>query len=245
MTVTIHPTARIECDDLQLGDGTVIHAFAELAGRRIVLGRDSVVDQYATIGGGSAEVGELVAGDWCMLGKFSEVNIARPVHIGDEFGLSKAARVFTHGAWLSEWDGFPVSFAPVTIGHRVWLHLDVNVMPGVTIGDNVVVGTGSLVNRDLPSGCFAAGTPAEIVRKDCYPTEPTNRRQILERIVGDLGQVFNGGVTVDRTQFYLDGREIIGPATPSTERMRHQLRRHGIRFPFSIIDGKYARWWDK
>lgn len=245
MTVTIHPTARIECDDLTIGDGTIIRAHAELYGRKIVLGRDSFIDEYSVIGGGSAEVGEFIAGDWCMTGMFSQVNISRAVHVGDELGLGIAARVFTHGAWLSEWDGFPAAFAPVTIGHRVWLPTDVNVLQGVTIGDDVVVAAGSVVNKDLPSGCFAGGTPAKVIRENCYPSIPANRQAILEGIVGGLGRVYSGGVSIGRTDFYLDGRKIVGEATDATERLRNELRRHGIRFPYSVVEGHYERWADK
>ena len=55
--------------------------------------------------------------------------------------------------------------APVSIGDRVWLGADVRVLRGVTIGDDVVVGAGSVVTRDLPSRCLAAGSPARVIRE--------------------------------------------------------------------------------
>ncbi len=36
--------------------------------------------------------------------------------------------------------------------------------PGITIGDNVVIGSGSVVNRDIPSGVVAAGNPCKVIR---------------------------------------------------------------------------------
>jgi maltose O-acetyltransferase len=53
---------------------------------------------------------------------------------------------------------------PITIGHNVWLGGGVIVCPGVTIGDNTVVGAGSVVVRDLPANVLAVGNPARIVR---------------------------------------------------------------------------------
>lgn len=53
---------------------------------------------------------------------------------------------------------------PVTIGHDCWFGANVVVCPGVTIGDNVVIGAGSVVTRDIPSDSFAAGNPARVIR---------------------------------------------------------------------------------
>lgn len=248
VTVTVHPTAKIECDNLALGDGTIIRAHAELYGRRIVLGRDSFVDEYAVIGGGSAEVGEFVAGDWLHMGMFSQVNIARPVHVGDEVGIGISTRIFTHGAYLSEWDGFPVQFESVTVGSRVWLP-QATVMPGVTVGDDVVVAAGSVVTKDVPSGCLAAGTPARVIRGDVYPSKPEDRQAILERIIGKMAEVHPGvvrcGHVCPHTCFWIAERVIDGPVTNVSERVRNELRRHGIRFPYSVVDGEYQRWADK
>lgn len=54
--------------------------------------------------------------------------------------------------------------APVRIGERVWLGAGVIVLPGVTIGDNVTVGAGSVVTADLPSDVLAFGQPCRVER---------------------------------------------------------------------------------
>ncbi|MEW2416537.1 sugar O-acetyltransferase [Streptomyces sp. NPDC046866] len=53
---------------------------------------------------------------------------------------------------------------PVSVGDNVWLGGGVIVCPGVTIGENTVVGAGSVVVQDLPPGVLAVGNPARIVR---------------------------------------------------------------------------------
>jgi len=53
---------------------------------------------------------------------------------------------------------------PIAIGGNVWLGGGVIVLPGVTIGENTVVGAGSIVTRDLPPNVVAAGNPARVVR---------------------------------------------------------------------------------
>ena len=53
---------------------------------------------------------------------------------------------------------------PIRLGNRVWLGGGVIVSPGVTIGDDTVVGAGAVVVRDLPAGVLAVGNPARVVR---------------------------------------------------------------------------------
>lgn len=53
---------------------------------------------------------------------------------------------------------------PVHIGNNCWLGASVTVCPGVTIGDDCVIGAGSVVTRDIPSGSFAAGVPCKVIR---------------------------------------------------------------------------------
>ena len=53
---------------------------------------------------------------------------------------------------------------PVHIGKNCWLGAGVLVMPGVTIGDNTVIGAGSVVTRDIPANVVAMGTPCRVVR---------------------------------------------------------------------------------
>lgn len=55
--------------------------------------------------------------------------------------------------------------APIRIGRNCWLGANVVVVPGVTIGDNVVVGAGSVVTRDLPDNVVAVGNPCRILRE--------------------------------------------------------------------------------
>jgi maltose O-acetyltransferase len=54
---------------------------------------------------------------------------------------------------------------PITIGDNVWLGSGTIVLPGVTVGENTVVGAGSVVVRDVPANVVAVGNPARIVRR--------------------------------------------------------------------------------
>jgi galactoside O-acetyltransferase len=54
--------------------------------------------------------------------------------------------------------------APIRIGRCCWLGAGVVVMPGVTIGDNSVIGAGSVVTRDIPADVVAVGNPCRVLR---------------------------------------------------------------------------------
>ncbi len=53
---------------------------------------------------------------------------------------------------------------PIKVGNNVWFGGNVVVMPGVTIGDNVVIGAGSVVVKDVPSNTVAVGNPCRVLR---------------------------------------------------------------------------------
>lgn len=55
--------------------------------------------------------------------------------------------------------------APIIVGDNVWFGGNTVVVPGVTIGSNVVIGAGSVVSKDIPDGVVAAGNPCRVLRK--------------------------------------------------------------------------------
>ncbi len=54
---------------------------------------------------------------------------------------------------------------PITVGDDVWFGGNVVVLPGVSIGDGSIIGAGSVVTRDVPAGCVAAGNPCKVIRQ--------------------------------------------------------------------------------
>ena len=53
---------------------------------------------------------------------------------------------------------------PIKVGNNVWIGGNAIVLPGVTIGDNVVIGAGSVVNKDIPSNSVAVGNPCKVIK---------------------------------------------------------------------------------
>lgn len=58
---------------------------------------------------------------------------------------------------------------PVTIGNSVWIGGSATILPGVKIGDNCVIGAGSVVTKDIPSNSVAAGNPARVIKHLAAP----------------------------------------------------------------------------
>lgn len=54
---------------------------------------------------------------------------------------------------------------PITIGNNVWIGGNALFMPGVSVGDNVVIGAGSVVTKDIPDNVLALGSPCRVVRE--------------------------------------------------------------------------------
>jgi len=261
--VEIHPDAKIDVRDrLIIGDRTVVNAGVEIMGRRVELGRECWLAEGATIGGGSCFGADsrLLAGDWLHMGRGAHVNTARGVVLGDEVGLGRDTRVYTHGAYLSGWDGYPVSFKGVSVGDRAWLPAAI-VNPGVSIGSDVVVAAMSVVERDLPAGCLAGGVPVRVLRQHAYPRTPTRRERLellnevmsaascgsarLTRTLVSIAWSKNEepiGIKCEETMFNVQRRTIRGPVSEWTEALKNELRRHGIRFRYTAVNGDYVKW---
>lgn len=86
-----------------------------------------------------------------------------PVTIGNNSGFSFRNIVITSTHDLKDFS--TIIARPITIGNNVWITTNVTILPGVTIGDNTIIGAGSVVTRDIPAGVFAAGNPCKVVRE--------------------------------------------------------------------------------
>lgn len=179
-------------DKLEIGKYGTINEHCEISGRDIRIGQELWMLPYGKIGGGSAfEVhSKLCIGHYCHIGMYCFINTARPVYIGDEVGLGTRTMLYTHGAYSSALNGFPVAFGEIHIGSYTWIPGAI-VTPGVHIGENCVIGVNSLVNRDIPDGSFAAGSPAGIIKENSFPREisPQERTDFFHNFLQTFAEV--------------------------------------------------------
>ncbi|CAH0120779.1 MULTISPECIES: sugar O-acetyltransferase [unclassified Paenibacillus] len=89
------------------------------------------------------------------------------VRIGKNAFLAPGIHIYTAGHPLdAETRNTGLEYGkPVTIGDNVWIGGGSIINPGVTIGDNVVIGSGSVVTKDIPSNVVAAGNPCRVIKK--------------------------------------------------------------------------------
>ncbi len=112
-------------------------------GHNIEVGKNVFINYNCTI----IDVGKVVIGDNCQIAPNVSIYTAgHPVH--------PAARNTAYEYGID-----------ISIGNNVWIGGNTVIMPGVRIGDNVVIGAGSIVTRDVPSWTVAAGNPCRVIRK--------------------------------------------------------------------------------
>jgi len=91
----------------------------------------------------------------------AKITIGNDVQIGPNVQLLTATHPIEPGPRRDKWEGSK----PIAIGNNAWLGGGVIVCPGVTIGENTVVGAGAVVTKDLPANVVAVGNPARVVRE--------------------------------------------------------------------------------
>ena len=91
---------------------------------------------------------------------------ANKVIFGNNVQIGPNCGIYTSGHPLDKEERRKVEFAkPIKIGNDVWIGGNVSIMPGVTIGDNTVIGAGSIVTKDIPSNVVAVGNPCKVIKK--------------------------------------------------------------------------------
>lgn len=89
-----------------------------------------------------------------------------PVTFGENVLLAPNVSIYTAGHPLDvETRNAQIEYAyPVTIGDNVWIGGDVVILPGVTIGNNSVIGSGSVVTKNIPANVVAVGNPCRVIK---------------------------------------------------------------------------------
>ena len=137
-------TALLKQVFAEVGEGTYVESpyFGNWGGHHVHLGKNVYINSGLKL----VDDTHIYIGDYCMLGP--NVVLATAGHPIDPTLREKALQYNL----------------PVRIGRNCWLGAGVIVMPGVTIGDNSVIGAGSVVTKDIPANVVAVGNPCRVVR---------------------------------------------------------------------------------
>ncbi|HMS63231.1 MAG TPA: acyltransferase [Solirubrobacteraceae bacterium] len=138
---------------------------------RLEIGEGTLLEPNVWLTGG--EVGRIRIGEGVFLNQGVMVAAVDLVEIGDHCMAANGCMItdgnhrFDDPTKPVTWQGFD-SKGPTRLGDNVWLGANVVVTSGVTIGDRCVVGSNSVVTRDLPPGSIAAGSPAVVIREIAF-----------------------------------------------------------------------------
>ena len=165
----------------QMGEHSRIAYPCSLQGggqKRLSIGDNTIIQSHCIFGcwekyGEQQFMPSITIGNHCSIGEYNHITACNKITIGN--GLLTGRYVYigdnAHGRLSWEEAEIPpvsrhlTSKGEIKIGRNVWIGDKVSIFGGVTIGDNVIIGAGSIVTHDLPDNCMAAGAPAKIVKQ--------------------------------------------------------------------------------
>lgn len=155
---------RINPANIFIGDGVVIKDGVCFENLESVQIRDYVkIHEGVHIQTGKDMSAKLVVGYNSWIGERSIVNCSRDITIGNDVGIGSYSQLWTHGYFPSIADGYPYKYGSITIKNGAWLPPSCLVLPGVEIGEYAIIGTGSVVTKNIGSRVFAMGIPCKVV----------------------------------------------------------------------------------
>jgi len=228
--------------DLSIGARAHMGSNMNVRGINIRIGDDFFHTNGLVIGGGGIyhPRANCTIGDRCTVHN-NHINIAEPVTIGNDVGLSNETAILTHGYWLSVLEGFPASFAPVSIGNGAIIGWRSIILMGVNIGENAVVAAGSVVTKDLEPYSVYGGNPAKFIKK-VHPLDHEARVRKLDEIIERYMEVAEHHnlspqidveypmIKVNNMEFNAETFETSGEGDEETDDFRDYVRKWGLRF---------------
>lgn len=156
----------------------VIEQLGKLVGAQyMTIGEGSSIQKYTYLTAWNKTDGQkfapqIIIGRDCHIGAFNHITCVNSIEIGDGFVSGKWVTITdnSHGDASIEMLSMPVgdrpiiSKGPVIIGKNVWVGDKATILPGVTIGDGVIVGANSVVTKDVPSYSVVGGNPAKVIK---------------------------------------------------------------------------------
>ena len=132
---------------------------------KLDLGKKIIVSDFVEI----QSQGKLKIGNHCTINRYSRIIAFKEILIGNFVTIAQFVTILDHdhkyykneqGDLLL--DGYTCN--PVKIGNNVWLSDKCTILKGVTIGDNVIAGAHTLINKDVPPNCIIGGIPFKILK---------------------------------------------------------------------------------
>jgi acetyltransferase-like isoleucine patch superfamily enzyme len=232
----------------KLGANSIIKNGFKANGENITIGENYYYGPtkygFMDIGGGGSNFpfSNLEIGDGCVM-HTGHINIARPVKIGNNVGLSHDVDIITHGFWHSILDGGSQTFKEVSIGNDVIVGWKSVILPGVSICDFVSIGANSTVTKSITQSGVYAGMPAKYIKSIDNTLSKESKETLLRNIVKDFEylltfyeinsiiSIFYNYPNIQINSLTIDVEKLscIGEHDVISDAFRDFLRRYGIR----------------
>lgn len=147
--------------------------------------------------------GQIQFGSYCIVAPGVRIRSAIGIEIGDSCMLAESVMI-TDSDWHDRYHRiYPGKRVPVVLEDNVWIGDRATICKGVRIGENSIVGAGSVVTRDVPANTIAAGNPARVVAE----LDPTAHKTMREAL-------FVGGLPYQEFKNQYDRQRLAGNSLP-------------------------------
>lgn len=151
-----------------LGDNSYVISPLRIEGlTNIFIGNNVKIMNYSWLGVQKKLGAKLIIGDKSYIGNFSHIDCAGKIEIGSNVTIADKVYIGDNNYTIDSIGGEmrlgALLAKSISIGNNCWIGESVAILSS-SIGDNVIVGAGSVVTKDFPSNCIVAGNPAKIIR---------------------------------------------------------------------------------
>ncbi len=233
--------------DFKVGNRTYIGNRVQIGGRNVEIGDDVRIEPMPyrglDIGAGKTNSPKsfLKIGDRCTIHD-GFMDLAEPITLGNDVGISPQTFVYNHGYWMSVLEGYPHRLGPVEIGSGTIVGFRSTIFGPAKIAEYSVIGAESLVMKNLTRERFVyAGSPARQVR-EVQPLKMDERISKLDDIISEYkndaeykGQKFDIHVEypivkIDNFEINIENKTYKGLESLVTDDFRRFIFRYGLRF---------------
>lgn len=156
---------------IRLG-ATIINGKHITVGNDVILGKDLVMAVYpehcGKVNPAKTKNGGIIIGDRVSANRRITIYCADSVKIGNDVLLGSDILITDNNHGMNpqaeEYINQPLTYSPTEIGDGCWIGEQVCILSGVKIGKKSIVAAGSVVTKDIPDYCIAAGSPAKVIK---------------------------------------------------------------------------------
>jgi acetyltransferase-like isoleucine patch superfamily enzyme len=188
----IGPFTFVEAShEIKFGNYISISMLTNIRTGTIYIDNDTEIMDHVRIGGIHTQNSKITLGKRVGIFPYAYVNPSHEIILEDGVGIGGQSHLFTHGAWMSKYDGYPVKYAPITLKKNVWLGWRVTILPGVTVGENSIIQADCLVAKDVPENSIASGNPAKIRNLYVFKYKLEQKYKIIKDIMIEFVEYMN------------------------------------------------------